>query len=142
MLYSLPTSQEYLNTRGKTFDQNQYHYFKSGNPLVKPGAPGSENNKYAANTDSSINCPNNPTYYVESQFKPNNYKYSQDGGVSSSARTSRLNYNTITTTGGLYTKAFGSEVGNALSYGASSDAYTIKQKIGFPAPCDTKCVTN
>jgi hypothetical protein len=134
------TSQEYLNTRGKTFDQNQFHYFKSGNPLVKPGAPGSENNKYAANTDSSVYCPNNPTYYVESQFKPTNYKYSQDGGVSSSARTSRLNYNTITTTGGLYTKAFGSEVGNALSYGASSDAYTIKQKIGFPAPCDTTCV--
>jgi len=135
------TSQEYLNTRGKTFEQNQYHYFKSGNPLVKPGAPGSEDNKYAANIDSTLNCPNNPNYYVESQFKPNNYKYSQDGGVSSSARTSRLNYNIITTNGGLYTKAFGSEVGNALAYGASSDAYTIKQKIGFPAPCDTKCVT-
>jgi len=135
------TSQEYLNTRGKTFEQNQYHYFKSGNPLVKPGAPGSEDNKYSANIDSTLNCPNNPNYYVESQFKPNNYKYSQDGGVSSSARTSRLNYNIITTNGGLYTKAFGSEVGNALAYGASSDAYTIKQKIGFPAPCDTKCVT-
>jgi hypothetical protein len=134
------TSQEYLNTRGKTFGQNQFHYFKSGNPLVKPGAPGSENNKYSANTDGSNYCPKNPTYYVESQFKPTNYKYSQDGGVSSSARTSRLNYNTITTTGGIYTTAFGSEVGNALSYGASSDAYTIKQKIGFPAPCDTKCV--
>jgi len=109
--------------------------------LVKPGAPGSENNKYSANTDGSLYCPNNPNYYVDSQFKPTNYKYSQDGGVSSSSRTSRLNYNTITTNGGLYTKAFGSEVGNALAYGASSDAYTIKQKIGFPAPCDTKCVT-
>jgi hypothetical protein len=135
------TSQEYLNTRGKTFDQNQFHYFKSGNPLVKPGAPGSENNKYSANTDGSLYCPNNPNYYVDSQFKPTNYKYSQDGGVSSSSRTSRLNYNTITTNGGLYTKAFGSEVGNALAYGASTDAYTIKQKIGFPAQCDTKCVT-
>ncbi len=135
------TSQEYLNTRGKTFDQNQYHYFKSGNPLVKPGAPGSENNKYSANTDGSLYCPNNPNYFVESQFKPTNYKYSQDGGVSSSSRTSRLNYNTITHNGGLYTKAFGSEVGNALAYGASSDAYTIKQKNGFPTPCDTKCVT-
>jgi hypothetical protein len=134
------TSQEYLNTRGKTFDQNQFHYFKSGNPLVKPGAPGSDSNKYAANVDSGSFCPNNPNYYVETQFKPNNYKYSQDGGVSSSARTTRLNYNTITTNGGLYTKAFGPEVGSALAYGASSDAYTIKNKIGFPAPCDTKCM--
>ena len=134
------TSQEYLNTRGKTFGQNQFNYFKSGNPLVKPGAPGSQGNKYAANSTGNLYCIN-PDYYIETQFKPTNYKYSQDGGVSSSSRTTRLNYNTITTNGDLYTKAFGSEVGNALSYGASSDAYTIKQKIGFPAPCDTKCVT-
>lgn len=133
------TSQEYLNTRGKTFGQNQFNYFKSGNPLVKPGAPGSEGNKYAANVSGALCAGVNN--YVETQFKPTNYKYSQDGGVSSSSRTTRLNYNTITTNGDLYTKAFGSEVGNALSYGASSDAYTIKQKIGFPAPCDTKCVT-
>jgi hypothetical protein len=131
------TSQEYLNSRGKTFGQNQFHYFKSGNAAAKPGAPGSENNKYSANSNS-LHCGNS---YVETQFKPTNYKFSQDGGVSSSSRTSRLNYNTITTNGGLFTTAFGPEVGNALSYGASSDAYTIKQKIGFPAPCDTKCVT-
>jgi hypothetical protein len=113
---------------------------KEGNPLVKPGAPGSENNKYALNNDGNVYCPKNPSFYVETQFKPTNYKYSQDGGVSSSARTSRLNYNTITTNGGLYTKAYGAEVGAALSYGASSDAYTIKDKIGVPAPCDTRCL--
>ena len=75
------------------------------------------------------------------EFKPSNYKFSQDGGVSSSARTNRLNYNTITTNGGLYTSAYGSQVGNALSYGKSSDAYTIKDKIGVPAPCDIACKT-
>jgi hypothetical protein len=134
------TAKEYLNSRGKTFEQNQFNYLKSGNSLVKPGAPGSELNKYAANIDSGLLC-KNPEHYVETQFKPSNYKYSQDGGVTSSARTTRLNYNTITTNGGLYTKAFGSEVGNALSYGASSDAYTIKKKIGVAAPCDTRCMS-
>jgi len=134
------TSKEYLSTRGKTFDQNQYHYLKEGNPLSKPGAPGSKDNKYALNNDGNVYCPDNPSFYVETHYKPTNYKYSQDGGVSSSARTSRLNYNTITTNGGLYTKAYGSEVGAALSYGASSDAYTIKDKIGVPAPCDTRCL--
>jgi hypothetical protein len=138
--YSM-SSQEYLANRGKTFKQNQYHFFKSGNPTAKPGAPGSQDNKYAVNNNGNVYCPDNPNYYKETQFKPSNYKFGQQGGVSSSARTSRLNYNTITTNGDLYTKAYGSEVGNALSYGASSDAYTIKQKIGFPAPCDTKCVT-
>lgn len=135
------TSSEYLATRGKSFEQNQFHYLKTGNPLVKPGAPGSQNNKYAINDESGVYCPDVSGFYIQTQFKPNNYKFSQEGGVSSSARTTRLNYNTITTNGGLYTKAYGSQVGNALSYGKSSDAYTIKDKIGYPAPCDTTCVT-
>ena len=135
------TSKEYLATRGKTFEQKQFHYLQSGNPLVKPGAPGSQNNKYSVNNEGSGYCPDASGFYVSSQFKPSNYKYSQDGGVSSSARTTRLNYNTITTNGGLYTKAYGSQVGNALSYGKSSDAYTIKDKFGSQAPCDVKSVT-
>ena len=134
------TTKEYLTTRGKTFEQNQYNYLKSGNALVKPGAPGSQNNKYSINDGGSFYC-SDPNYYIQSEFKPSNYKFSQDGGVSSSARTNRLNYNTITTNGGLYTKAYGSQVGNALSYGKSSDAYTIKDKIGVPAPCDIACKT-
>ena len=128
------TSKEYLTTRGKTFKQNEFHYLESGNALVKPGAPGSENNKYAVNDNGGFYC-SDPNYYIETQFKPTNYKYSKDGAVSSSARTNRLNYNTITTNGDLYTKAYGSQVGNALSYGKSSDAYTIKDKIGVVKPC-------
>ena len=134
------TTKEYLTTRGKTFKQNQYHYLKEGNALAKPGAPGSQNNKYSINDGGSFYC-DASGYYIQSEFKPSNYKFSQDGGVSSSARTNRLNYNTITTNGGLYTKAYGSAVGNALSYGKSSDAYTIKDKIGVPAPCDIACKT-
>ena len=134
------TTKEYLSTRGKTFNQNQYHYLKSGNALARPGAPGSQNNKYSINDGGAFYC-DASGYYIQSEFKPSNYKFSQDGGVSSSARTNRLNYNTITTNGGLYTTAYGSQVGNALSYGKSSDAYTIKDKIGVPAPCDIACKT-
>ena len=47
------TSKEYLATRGKTFEQKQFHYLQSGNPLVKPGAPGSQNNKYSVNNEGS-----------------------------------------------------------------------------------------
>ena len=134
------SSKQYLASRGKSFGQNQYHFLKTGNANVKPGAPGSEENKYAINNNGAVYCPKNPDHYMETQYKPNNHKFGQEGGVSSSARTTRLNYNTITTNGGLYTKAYGANVGNALSYGASSDAYTIKQKIGYPAPSDTTCI--
>ena len=134
------SSKQYLASRGKSFGQNQYHFLKSGNANSIPGGPGSEENKYSINNNGSVYCPNNPDHYIKTQYKPNNHQFGQDGGVSSSARTTRLNYNTITTNGGLYTKAYGSSVGNALSYGASSDAYTIKQKIGYPAPSDTSCI--
>ena len=119
--------------------QNEFHYFKSGNALVKPGAPGSQENVYSINNDGNIYCPDNPSFFVQSQFKPNNYKFSQEGGVSSSARTSRLNYNTITTNGKTFTDAYGSQVGNALSYGVSSDAYTIKKKTQ-PVICNPKSI--
>lgn len=132
------TSQQYLSTRGRTFNQNQYNYLRSGNPNVKPGAPGSEANKYAVNQEGVNYCPNPNKQYIESQNKPNNYKFAQQGGVSSSGRTLRLNYNTITTTGGIYSKAYGSQVGNALAYGQSSDAYTVKDKIGVLMPCIPK----
>ena len=74
------TTKEYLSTRGKSFKQNQYHYIKSGNAAVKPGAPGSQNNKYSINDGGSFYC-DASGYYVQSEFKPSNYKFSQDGGV-------------------------------------------------------------
>jgi hypothetical protein len=132
------TSQQYLATRGRTFDQNQYNYLRKGNAAVKPGAPGSEDNIYAVNQEGVNYCPNPATNFVQVQYKPNNYKFAQEGAVSSSARTLRLNYNTITTNGGLFSKAYGAQVGTALSYGVSSEAYTEKDKIGVPAPCVPK----
>jgi hypothetical protein len=132
------TSQQYLATRGRTFDQNQFNYLRKGNAAVKPGAPGSENNVYVANQEGINYCPDPSNNFVAVQYKPNNFKFAQEGGVSSSARTLRLNYNTITTNGGLFRKAYGAQVGSALSYGVSSEAYTEKDKIGVPAPCVPK----
>ena len=132
------TSQQYLSTRGRTFQQNQFNHLRSGNPNVKPGAPGSENNKYTINQGGINYCTDPSTNFIESQYKPNNFKFAKQGGVSSSARTVRLNYNEITTTGGIFSKAYGSQVGSALAYGQSADAYTVKDKIGVPMPCIPK----
>ena len=132
------TSQQYLATRGRTFEQNQFNYLRKGNAGVKPGAPGSENNIYAANQEGINYCPDPANNFVAVQYKPNNFKLAQEGGVSSSARTLRLNYNTITTNGGLFRKAYGAQVGSAMAYGVSSEAYTEKDKIGVQAPCVPK----
>jgi len=134
------TSQQYLATRGKTFDQNQFNYMKVGNPLAKPGSNASINNVYAVNTNinycEGLATSTDPARnYIPVYYKPNNSQYAQEGAVSSSSRITRLNYNTITSNGAIYTKAYGSQVGNAMSYGVASDAYTVKAKIGYPNIC-------
>ncbi len=78
------------------------------------------------------------TTVIHVQYKPSNYKFANQGGVSSSARTLRLNYNSITNSGKLFSDAYGTQVGNALAYGGSPDAYTEKTKIGVKMPCIPK----
>jgi hypothetical protein len=46
--------------------------------------------------------------------------------------TQRLKYETITTNGATFARIYGSQVGNAMAYGVSDQAYTVKDKIGFP----------
>ena len=46
--------------------------------------------------------------------------------------TARLKYETISRNGLAYSTAYGSQVGNAMSYGVSDHVYTIKDKIGYP----------
>ena len=132
------TSQQYLSTRGRTFKQNEFNYLRSGNASVKPGAPGSQDNKYAVNQEGINYCEDPEKNYIDVQYKPNNYKFANQGGVSSSARTLRLNYNSITNSGKMFSDAYGTQVGNALAYGGSPDAYTEKTKIGVKMPCIPK----
>jgi len=128
--YCIDNSQ-YLRIRGKQFEQNQYNYLKLGNAQSVAGGPNSAQNVYTINTGLNY-CPNPNTNFISVYYKPNNYQYAQQGSVSSSARTTRLNYNTITTNGGLYRTAFGTNAESTLSNGVNTDKYTIKDKIGYP----------
>jgi hypothetical protein len=82
------TNSAYLYNKCQTFDQRQFNYITSGNPVSKPGGPLSETNMYASNcasacisdtTDSQNGCSN-------VIYKPNNYKFAHQGAVSSSTR--------------------------------------------------------
>jgi hypothetical protein len=83
---------------------------------------------FLSNTVHSIR----PSYSIV-YYKPNNSRFSAQGGVSSSDLTLRVKYDSITTTASTFTKVFGAEVGSAVSYGVPSQAYTVKDKIGYPS---------
>jgi hypothetical protein len=127
-------SYQYLATRGKTFNQNQYNYLRTGNNTAKPGTNAAASNQYAVNTGINY-CSDPSATFIPTYYKPSNPQFAQQGGVSSSSYITRVKYDTITNNGALYTKAYGSAVGNALAYTGSPDGYTLKNKIGFPNTC-------
>ena len=125
-IYYTDTTQ-YLVSRNKTFEQNQFNYFDSGNRITKPGTAPALANTYYANGTST--CGKVAPVY----FKPNNPQFSQQGAVSSSSLTNRVKYDSVTNNAYLYKKSpLGSSVGNALAYGVSEQGYTLKDRIGYP----------
>ena len=105
------TTNDYLYNRCQTFEQQQFNYLSTGNSVTKPGAPLSKNNVYRGNCNPNLEIqyaesllpdtppltPSNPLGCETVQYKPNNYKYAQQGAVSSSDRLLRLNVETIDT---------------------------------------------
>lgn len=67
-------------------------------------------------------------------YKPSNYQFATQGGVSSSSRINRIKYDTITKSASNFMNAFGSgnATMNALAYGVSDQPYTTKDKMGYP----------
>ena len=88
-------------------------------------------------SDSGTSLPQiSAPIYVPLYYKPNNYQYAQQGAVDSSARITRLKYNTITTNAGVFqTSVYGSAVANALAYSTVGTTYTLKDKMGYPNKC-------
>lgn len=76
--------------------------------------------------------------YSAVYYKPSNFKMGVQGAVDSSARVTRLRYDTVTDNAGKYMNAYGRSVGNALAYGVPEGGYTVKDKIGFPLKCTPK----
>jgi hypothetical protein len=70
--------------------------------------------------------------FVGVTYKPNNSQFAQQGAVSSSSLIQRVKYDTITNAAATCTPIYGTAVANALAYGVSENAYTLKDKIGYP----------
>ena len=124
------TSNRYLESRGLSIQQNQYNYDTSTNIKKTAGSPLTLNNIYRPlKVDCDISCNIGPVYY-----KPSNYKFSQQGGVSASSLIERVKYDKISSNTVKYRTIYGNATADAMAY-RITDQYTIKDKIGFPNKC-------
>lgn len=108
---------QYLQNSDKSFSQNQFNYINNGNSNAKPGSALAllSNNTYVQNGMGQFNIPNKTVIY-----KPNNSKYGQQGGVSSSSRIERIKYETIQKIATNY----------KITYGTTSNDYKISVTYG------------
>lgn len=94
------STNDYLVSRSKTFEQNQYQYYRSGpTKTEKPGqtlrsfyndnsAQGIQHCIYSGDIPST-SIENFP--YKRVSYKPNNWKFAIQGAVDSSLRTTMIN---------------------------------------------------
>lgn len=64
------STNQYLVSRNRTFQQNQYNYIRQGDPSVKPGTNMALNNYYSANGINHCKL-----YYISSSIGNNTFKY-------------------------------------------------------------------
>ena len=127
-------TNQYLDSRNKNFQQNEYHFLRKGDASSLPGSAAATDNVYASNTVAYC-TKGDPltTAYVPVYYKPSNSKFAQQGGVSASSHIQRLKYDTITDAGFKLQSTYGKETANALAYSTTnSSIYSLKQKTGYP----------
>jgi len=140
------SASQYLTSRNKTFQQNQFHFFVSGNQSATPGSALAQSNVYASQGttfaqmvyDASgvlSSCSKMKKPYTNVVYKPNNSRFAQQGGVSAGALINRKKFDTITNNTAIYRKVYGNSVASAMSYGNSDSVFTYKGKISYPTKC-------
>ena len=137
------SASQYLTSRNKTFQQNQFNFFVSGNQSATPGSALAQNNVYASQGttfaqlvyDASgvlSTCSKMKKPYTNVVYKPNNSRFAQQGAASASSLILSKKFDTITNNTAVYRKVYGSSVASAMSYGISDSVFTYKGKINYP----------
>ena len=136
--YSVPRGQSWVLSDGKvpvyyvpdTGIQGVFGFTSGYYPALNSGSLNNSSTSavgFLSNTGHTLY----PSYSIM-HYKPSNNRFAVQGGVSSGDMTQRLKYEAITTTASTFTKVFGSQVGSAMAYGISDQAYTVKDKAGYP----------
>lgn len=123
------TTNQYLYSRKKTFEQNQFNYLKTGSKTSVPGSDAASKNTYTNGGVSfnaegrALSCP--------VVYKPSNYNYSKNGAVDSSTRMNRMKYDKLNTISASYKGVYGNAMENSYANGVPTPGYNIKDIIGY-----------
>jgi hypothetical protein len=126
-----PTTNQYLYNRKKTFEQNQFNYLKSGDPKALPGSAAAFKNTYISGGGIFDTKDNGKSLKCPVVYKPSNYNYSQNGGVDSSTRTHRIQYDELSKASLTYKGIYGTAMEASFADGIHTPGYSIKEKIGY-----------
>ena len=136
------SAQEYLHSRNRTFQQNQFNYTVSGNTIAQPGTNSASKNVYRTQgvissaiydpSGSLSGCKRMRHPFTNVYYKPSNSKFAQQGPVDAGSYLLRKKFDTITDNTVMYRKAYGNQVASAMGYGSAQGVYTYKDKIAFP----------
>lgn len=114
-------AEQYLRSRNRTFQQNQFHSLRNGKTNAIPGSNEASQNSYASNSIQFCGT-NFKTDFVPVHYKPNNSGFATQCAVDSSLRLERLKQ--------LTAQRNGDKKDMPLN-----KRYTLKDKIGFPNTC-------
>jgi len=106
-------AEQYLRSRNRTFQQNQFHSARDTNAVPDSVA-------YSSN---SVQSCNDKTDYVPVYYKPNNSAFATQGAVDSSLRLERLKQ--------LTAQRNGDKKDAPLRH----SRYSLKDKMGYPNTC-------
>lgn len=132
------SNSEYLKSRCRTYTQNMAS--KKAGPPAPWGAAEDTCVNCQPDCGSSSGCGSVCKTHI---FKANNYKFSQQGAVSSSSASFRKKYNTINRFANQFTKPsykglYGDATAAAYTYsGNSNTPFTIKDKTYTELQCRT-----
>jgi len=123
------TTNQYLYSRKKTFEQNQFNYLKTGVKTAVPGSAAASKNTYT-NGGVSFNAEGR-ALSCSVVYKPSNYNYSKNGAVDSSTRMDRIKYDELNTISASYKGVYGNAMENSYASGVPTPGYNIKDITGY-----------
>ena len=133
------THQQYMYNRCQTYEQRAFNFYTGSaedevfDAKAKPGSPLALSNFYVAQCYPNTDYEPGLKGCKRVIYKPSNFQFAVEGGVSSSARILKLTLTTIERAIAQNRRAMAINIGNPGA--APAAPFIYKAKVPLPSPC-------